>query len=79
MSVEARFYVHEVGQVHGGAGKVVMLATTKGDYQSWSKYTPSGRIEFTCLNDAATDFFRERLGKDIAVTFTDPPPEAKVE
>lgn len=72
MSVRAIFFVVEVGKVHGGAGKVRLSAATKGDYKQWSKFTPSGSIEFTCLNERATAWFDERLGKDVAIGFDDP-------
>lgn len=72
MSVRAIFYVKEVAKVVGGAGKVKLQATTKGDYAAWSKYTPYGDIEFASLNENATAWFDERLGKDVAITFDDP-------
>lgn len=73
MSVEARFFVREVGKVAGGAGKVVLQASTKGDYSEWSKWTPSGEIALTCLNEKAVAWFDARLGVDVAITFEDVP------
>lgn len=72
MSVRAMFYVNYVGHNASGVGVVKLNATTKGDYASYSKYTPSGAIEFTCLNESATEWYFDRLGKDVAVTFDDP-------
>jgi hypothetical protein len=66
------FYVNEVGHVANGVGKVKLNATAKGDYASYSKYTPNGTIEFTCLNEQATAWFFERIGKDVAIGFDDP-------
>jgi hypothetical protein len=72
MGVRAMFYVSHVGKNAGGAGVVKLTATTKGDYASWSHYTPSGLLELACLNDRATAFFHDRLGKDVAISFDDP-------
>lgn len=71
-AVRAIFFVEEVTDRASGAGIVKLRAAAKGPYGHWSKWTPAGTIEITSLNDAATDFYRERLGKDVAVTFTDP-------
>jgi hypothetical protein len=38
----------------------------------WAKYTPSGRIEMSISAEGAQDWFEERLGKDVAITFDDP-------
>lgn len=72
MSVKAMFYVNHVGQSANGVGVVKLNATTKGDYASYSKYTPSGTIEINCLNEDATEWYRDRLGKDVSVVFSDP-------
>jgi hypothetical protein len=72
MSVKAMFYVNHVGHNASGVGVVKLNATTKGDYAAWSKYTPSGQIEITSLNEKATEWFDERLGKDVAIRFDDP-------
>jgi hypothetical protein len=72
MGVKAIFYVDEVAQTASGAGKMRLRAAAKGDYAAWSHYTPSGTIEITCLNASATEWFRERVGKDVALTFADP-------
>jgi hypothetical protein len=72
MGVRAIFYVEEVAKTASGAGKMRLRAAAKGDYAKWSQYTPSGMIELTCLNSAATDWFGERIGKDVAIGFDDP-------
>ncbi len=73
MSVEARFYVTNVGHAANGVGTVTLQASTKGDYKEWSKYTPSGSVSLTCLNEKATEWFYERIGQDVAITFADAP------
>jgi hypothetical protein len=70
--VRAMFYVNHVGQSASGLGIVKLNATTKGDYAEWSKYTPQGNIEIGSLNEKATAWFHERLGKDVSVSFDDP-------
>ena len=75
MGVRAIFFVSEVAKIVGGAGKVKLQAAAKGDYKQWSKWTPSGLIEFTCLNEQATAWFDERIGRDVAIGFDDPTEE----
>lgn len=72
MGVKAMFYVNHVGHNASGVGVVKLNATAKGEYAAWSKYTPSGSIEITSLNEDATDWFHQRLGKDVAIRFDDP-------
>lgn len=72
MGVKAMFYVQHVGHNAGGIGTVKLSAVAKGPYARWSKYTPSGAIDITTLNEDATQWFFERLGKDVAITFDDP-------
>lgn len=72
MGVKAIFYVNHVGHGASGTGIVKLNATTKGPYSDWSKYTPGGTVEITTLNEKATQWFYERLGKDVSITFGDP-------
>src|ERR1700751_5889934 len=72
MSVKAVFYVAAVTKQANGAGIVKAQPLAKGPYASYSKWTPSGSLEFTCLNDAATAWFEERIGKDVTLTLSDP-------
>ena len=72
MGVKAMFYVNHVGHGASGTGLVKLNATAKGEYAAWSKYTPSGTIEITSLNEDATAWFYDRLGKDVAIGFEDP-------
>lgn len=76
MSVKAVFYVQEVTDTASGAGRVKMIPSAKGPYAEYSQYTPTGSIEFTSLNPAATEFFRAMLSKarageggDVSVVF----------
>jgi hypothetical protein len=71
------FYVVHVGHNANGIGVAKLTATAKGDYAAWSKYTPSGTIDITSLNEDATQWFYERLGKDVAITFGDPTEDDK--
>lgn len=72
MGVKAIFYVNEVTDTASGSGKVKLNAVAKGPYANWSKYTPSGEINIVSLNPAATEWYRERVGKDVTVEFRDP-------
>jgi hypothetical protein len=72
MGVRAIFYVKRVAETASGAGEMTLEAAAKGDYGKWSKWTPHGELTLTCLNDDATQWFRERLGKDVAIDFGDP-------
>lgn len=65
MSVRAKFYVEQVtrhGNATGGGspgGTVVLKAVngTEADNATWSKYTPSGRLEMFITNPPALDQF----------------------
>lgn len=61
MSVKCVFHVLEVTDTAAGAGKVKLGPSTKGPYAEYSQFTPTGSFEFTSLNPAATEFFREAL------------------
>lgn len=75
MAVEARFFVSKISKVPTGgstAGEVTLQASTKGPHD-WSKWTPHGEITLRTISDAASEWFDERLGKDIQVLFADIP------
>lgn len=72
MSVKAVFYVQSVTDTASGVGQVVATPVAKGPYAEYSRHTPTGTLSFNCLNEAATAFFRERIGKDIVLTISDP-------
>lgn len=72
MAVRCMFYVQEVTDTASGVGRVKMNAVAKGPYAKWSQYTPSGLFEITSLNPDATAWFRDRIGKDVAIMIEDP-------
>ena len=75
MTVKAIFYINEVARTASGAGRVKASPVAKGPYAGYSQYTPTGSLEFTCLNEAATEFFMDRVSKDVVLTISDPGPE----
>jgi hypothetical protein len=79
MSVKCIFYVAEVTHVPLSegrvGGKIKLNATAKGPYKKWSEWTPSGEFTMQTTNPAATAWFDEYLGKDVAITI-DAPTEA---
>lgn len=83
MSVAARFWVQKVTKSAASGGEVVrtvelapVIRSTgqPGDGQNvqWSRHTPSGSIVLTVTAEAAGQWYEDRLGKDIAITFADP-------
>lgn len=66
-SVKAIFYISEVGVRANEVGVVTAQAVAKGPYAEYAKYTPTGLLNFTCLNPAATEFFRTQVGKDVVL------------
>ena len=82
MTIKARFWVKSVLKQAISAGQVNRVVTLApvirstgqpGDGQNvdWSKYTPSGQIEMTVTQDSAAQWFEDRIGKDVAITFAD--------
>lgn len=72
MSIKAVFYINEVTDTASGVGRIKATPVAKGPYGNYSKYTPSGVLEFNCLNEAATEWCRERIGSDVVLTLADP-------
>jgi hypothetical protein len=75
--VQARFYVHNVSHTAVPNGKnngpVELYPTTRGrENKTWAQATPSGNIKLT-INGNALEWFMDRLGKDVAITFEDRP------
>lgn len=80
MSVKALFYIQSVSKTAAAGGashglSVTMFPVTRaaqgeehGNIQ-WSKYTPSGKIEMTITDEGAQDWFEDRLGQDVPITF----------
>lgn len=80
--VHARFWVQKTTRqaISGGNTQLIVelqpvirahgLPGAEGNVD-WSKYTPSGNILMTITAEGAQDWFEERLGKDVAITFGD--------
>lgn len=72
--VRAKFQVQSTKQVSWDPNVriIELTAVTAGsgkDNESWSKWTPSGRLEMHITNPAASDFFT--LGKAVYLDFTE--------
>lgn len=78
MAVQARFWVKSVEkQAAAGGGllrNVVLQPVTRStdDNVDWSQYTPVGEIKLMITKDGAGEWFEDRIGKDVAITFDDP-------
>lgn len=83
--VRARFWVQKLTKQavsqNGIAVHVELAPVVRGKGQpgydpeanvDWSKYTPSGSIQLTLTTEAAADWFEQRIGQDVAITFEDP-------
>jgi hypothetical protein len=56
------------------AGEVTMSPVTRGEANSvWASATPSGEIKMT-IKSEAMQWFLDRNGQEIAITFEDRPP-----
>lgn len=78
-SVEARFYVagYEMQSYDPTATAVTLRAVSRGEHnKSWAAATPYGEVKMTIKNPGAAEWFTERLGQEIAVTFAPAPPDA---
>lgn len=88
--MRARFWVNEVTKKAVSGGEVIAVVKLSpvtrnvslngGDYISdnidWSRYTPSGSMEFTVTQPEAVAYWEARLGSDQLIEFTDPPTTA---
>lgn len=78
MAVAARFWVQKVNKSLANGSEIhreVILQPVirpTDDNVAWSKYTPSGEIRLVVTAAGAGEWFEERLGKDVAITFDDP-------
>jgi hypothetical protein len=80
MTVRAIFYVDELSMRPGRdaddegrpIGDVKLRAAAKGPYRRWAKWTPSGELTLGTVNADAFEWFRQRLGTDVAISFEDP-------
>ena len=76
--INARFHVAEVTRfAYNPDNRVIKLRpSTKGEQnKAWAAATPSGEITMTVNNPVASQWFEDRLGDDIALTFADLPDE----
>lgn len=75
MAVRARFWVREItkhGNVEQTTAILAPVTRKQGeDNVDWSRYTPSGEIRMSITSEGARDWFEQRLGKDVAITFDD--------
>lgn len=68
--VRAKFYVAEVTAFATGQGSVRLSPVTRGEEnREWSAATPSGEIKMTITNTSAWEWFRDRLGTELAISF----------
>lgn len=76
--INARFFVTEVTKYGTTDNVTVKLrAAVRGseDNKDWAKYTPSGELTMSVNNPTAAAWFEERLGRDVAIAFSDIPTE----
>lgn len=71
MAVKCVFYISGVEKRANGVGVLNAQPVAKGPYKEWAQYTPSGTLQITSLNPAATDWFLERIGKDVTLVIED--------
>jgi hypothetical protein len=71
MAVKCVFYITGVEKRANGIGVLNAQPVAKGPYQDWAQYTPTGTLQLTSLNPAATEWFMERIGKDVTLLIDD--------
>ena len=82
MAVVARFYCASITTTKWtrppSRPRSSLQAATRGqENKVWATATPVGKVTMTINNSAAGQWFRDHLGKDVAITFDDAPePEA---
>jgi hypothetical protein len=75
-AVEARFYVagYQLRAYDPEAVEVELVAVSRGEHnKNWARATPAGNIKMTIKNAGAAGWFTDRLGQEVAVTFTPAP------
>jgi len=78
MSVQARFYVRDITRhaYNPAQVEVVLSAVSRGtENKTWASATPVGELKMSINNPAAAQWFADRLGQDVAMTFEDRPLE----
>jgi hypothetical protein len=76
MAVSARFYVAQITRhaYNPDHLQVTLQASTRGpENKAWASATPAGQMTLTVNNPDASAWFGDRLGKDLALSFTDAP------
>lgn len=71
MAVKCIFYISGVEKRANGVGVVNAQPVAKGPYADWAKFTPTGTLQITSLNEAATEWFLARIGKDVSILIDD--------
>lgn len=77
MAVVARFYVAQITRnaYNPDAAVVTLNAVGRGpENKAWASATPSANLTMTINNGSAGNWFAERLGKDVAITFAEADP-----
>lgn len=80
MSVSARFWIRDFTRFGNTENIRVVMAPVVRAHElpggegnvDWSKYTPSGEITLNITALGAQEWFEQRIGKDVAITFDDP-------
>ena len=77
MTVQARFFVKNIEMgASGGAtqGWVTLSVVTRGpENKKWAVATPSGELRMYVSQPAAFEWFKDRLGNELALDFSDRP------
>lgn len=70
MTVRAKFRVNSITQYEAGSSKVTLTPVTSGSPENelFYKWTPSGTIELSTLNESAAAQFK--VGTEMYVDFT---------
>lgn len=75
-AVEARFFIsgYQKRAYDPDATEVTLTAVSRGEHnKNWARATPAGQITMTIKNDSAAQWFVDKLGAEVAVTFTPAP------
>jgi hypothetical protein len=78
-AVAGRFYVAKTTAFAYNPDHIAveLNAVCRGEHnREWASATPSGSIQMTITNPSAAAWFRDRLGKEVALRFTDAPADA---
>jgi hypothetical protein len=69
--VRAKFVVDSIAKTRQGGHHITMspVCSDTPENKTFWKWTPSGRIEFQCINEAAVNQFE--VGKEYYVDFTE--------